>query len=150
MKKIIACILLLFISISTFSQKQTTPYFEFTYACKGVNTKYNSTVKSWSYEYENADDAVFVAIDVKINPKGEDYPKELIDGLVTNLGYIKTTVGSFQNLYAAVSVGESQDYYLTKATFNSNHRIYIVSVISSNKRSSQTIFNLIEKSFIIK
>jgi len=148
--KTIICITFLLISVSLFSQKQTTAYFEFTCDCTKVNTSHNSKRNSWSFEYENVKDEVLIAIDVKVNPKKENYPKELIDKLVTDLGYIKTTIGSFRNLYATVSVGQSQGYYLRKSTFNSNYRMYIVSVISSNKRLSQTIFNQIEESFIIK
>jgi hypothetical protein len=136
--------------LSIIAQKQTTPYFEFTYDCTLFNISNNTKRNSWSYEYENDKKGVQIGIDVKINPKGEDYPKELLDGIVIDLGYIKTTIGTFKKLYAAVSTGEVQGYYLRKATFNTNHRMYIVSIIGTNKELTSAIYKQLEQTFITK
>jgi len=150
MRKIILFGLIMFSSLSIYAQKQTTPYFEFTYNCVQTDMSYNSERKSWSYEYENEKDEVFIAIDVKINPRGEDYPKSLIDALVVDLGYVKTTIGTFKKLYAAISVGEVDGLYLKKATFSTKSKMYIVSVVGQNDILTHNIYKQLEQTFITK
>ena len=133
-----------------YAQKQTTPYFEFACNCTQTNTNHNSERKSWSYEYEDAKNDILITVDVKINPRGEDYPKELIDGLVADVGYIKTSIGSFKKIYAAISIGKTQGYYLRKATFSTKSKMYIVSVVGQNDILTHNIYKQLEQTFITK
>jgi len=146
-------IIVVFIFLNTtyfYAQKQSTSYFDFTYDCNLINSSNNYKRKSWSYEYEDNNNNIIITIDVKINPRGEDYPKELLDGMVTNLGYVKTNIGTFKKLYAAISIGEIQSYYLRKATFNAKHKMYIISVIGIDKEITYKIYKQLEETFIIK
>ncbi|GHV17329.1 hypothetical protein FACS1894179_09020 [Bacteroidia bacterium] len=150
MKRYFILLALTLLCSMIYAQKQTTAYFEFIYDCTLVNTSNNTKRNSWSYEYENDKKGVQIAIDVKINPNGEDYPKELLAGMVTNTGYIKTSIGTFKKLYAAVSTGETQGYYLRKATFNTKHKMYIVSVVGTNKELTSAVYKQLEQTFITK
>ena len=150
MRKYVIFLLLMPRCLCIYAQKQTTPYFEFTYDCTKVNSSNNVQRNSWSYEYEDMKNNIQITVDVKVNPRGEDYPKELLDGMVMDLGYMKTTIGTFKQLYAAVSVGNAQGYYLKKATFNTKHRAYIVSVIGTNKEFVSKIHTQLEQTFITK
>ena len=150
MKKVL---LLSFLTIFTFSlhgQKQITPYFEFSYNCSNVSSDYDSNRKSWSYLYEDNVNDLIITIDVKINPRNEEYPRELLDGMVMNSGSLKVVIGSFNGIYAAITTGQEQGYFMKMATFNTKKKAFVVSVITSDKEALSRRFSQIEKSFITK
>jgi hypothetical protein len=148
MKTALTLLLTIMFWATLHGQKQSTPYFEFTYNCNKVDSEYNAERKSWSYLFLDEINELVITVHVKINPRNEEYPRELLDAAVGDYGLIKTTIGSFKGIYAAITIIHDNREFIKMATFSTKKKTFIVSVIGTDKELVLRKFTQIEKSFI--
>ena len=150
MKRILIIISCLFLVLPVFGQKQSSPYFEFSYNCKFISSNFDSKKSTWTYSYEDSVNDVVIIIDYRTK---ETYwgDKGSIDAMVGDYGNMKITAGYFQDIYALITNGKENDGRVFKsAMFAKSKHVFYISVLSPYSDSVKKAYNQIEKTFVFK